>query len=63
MTVISITTEARCKHCKFAQLYRPIKNDGEYSSRSKTKCVNNKSPRFMENINQRDLVCSEWKLI
>jgi len=60
MTVISITTAAKCKHCKFANKYRPVKKDGTRSWKYKTKCENPSSGR--KDITQNDLVCDKWQL-
>ena len=62
MCVITITTKAKCKHCKFSESYRPMKKDGTLSKKTKTKCVNSKSPRAYENISPKDFVCEGWSL-
>ena len=62
MTVITITTAARCKHCKFAKKYRILKKNGELSWKYKTKCTNPKSPQANTDIRQTDLVCDKWEL-
>lgn len=60
MTVITITTQAKCKHCKFAKRHNPIKKDGSYSFRAKYQCSNLESGRT--NITQNELVCDKWQL-
>lgn len=60
MTVITITTQAKCKHCKFAKKYYPTKKNGERSFRVRFKCDNPESGRT--NITQNELVCDKWQL-
>jgi glutaredoxin len=62
MTVITIVTSAKCKHCKFAKKYRPMKKDGSLSWKTKTTCTNPESPRSLTDIKQSYLVCDKWKL-
>ena len=53
MTTIVITTNARCKHCKFLGSFKKGK-------RRFSKCNNPISERYEQQITLRDLVCSSW---
>ena len=60
---MTITYPAKCKDCKFSEMYNPRKNNGELSRKRKTKCKNPESIRAFQDIRQTDLVCDKWKLI
>lgn len=60
MAIIEITTEARCKHCKFLERGRLKNKDGNESKRVSHFCGNINSLRYKQVISLRDLVCSNW---
>lgn len=62
MTVITITTEARCKHCKFLERGRLINKDGSESKRILHFCSNINSLKYRQVISLRDLVCVNWDI-
>jgi len=53
MAVITITTAAKCKHCKFADSFR-------IGKQKRHKCNNPQSERYLSKITLKDLVCSSW---
>lgn len=61
-TVITITTEARCKHCKYLKEEYKVKKDGSNYKRLSSFCGNIQSLRYKEQISKRDLVCNNWDI-
>lgn len=59
ITITTITTEAKCKHCRFMNRSRPNKKDGTLSQRSSYTCGNPDSG--FNKISPNYKVCDQWK--
>lgn len=55
MTIITIVTEARCKHCFFLKQFM-------IGKRKAFRCDNNISPEFTQRRRLRDIACNKIKL-
>ena len=62
MTVITIITKAKCKHCIFCKKYSLKKKDGTLSKKRGTKCTNTESYRGNTDISDNDLICDKWAI-
>lgn len=61
-TVITITTDARCKHCRFLIEDYKIKKNGTRYKKPSSFCGNIHSIRYKDQISKRDFVCNNWDI-
>jgi hypothetical protein len=59
MAIITIISEAKCKHCKCIKMYNPLKKNGEKSKLKRHKCTHPEKVRNYD-ISKQDKVCSLW---
>lgn len=62
MSVVNITYEAKCKHCRFFNYTNLNKKDGSKSKVRRAFCTNPKSEMFSEQLTLKAKACNKLEL-
>lgn len=62
MSIVTIISDAKCKHCKYFKLRALFNRDNTISKIKRHFCVNANSKRFTEQITLKTLACDKLEL-
>ena len=62
MSTVTITYNAKCKHCKYFKYNNLNKKDGTKSKIRRAFCINHNSQKFTEQLTLKTLACNKIEL-
>jgi hypothetical protein len=60
--IITITYDAKCKHCRFFNLSNITKKDGSISKIKRSFCINPKSEEFNKQLTLKSKACDKIEI-